>query len=65
MTKLRNMNSAPKDGKPIVYQYDGHIAGECYYVEGRWYDEQKDQYCYPDFWMPIPLYDLNPTPKEP
>lgn len=50
----QTMDSAPVDGTLILYRYDGHAAGECYWDGTEWYDNEADQPAHPTHWTPIP-----------
>lgn len=48
------IESAPKDGTLIIYMYDGHAAGECFWDGDEWYDNDNDQRAHATHWIPRP-----------
>lgn len=52
----RPIETAPKDATVVVYRYDGHVGGECWWDEetGEWWDNDADQTAHPTHWIPRP-----------
>ena len=56
----RTMEGAPKDGTLIMYRFDGHVAGECWWDGEAWWDSAADQMAHPEQWAPLLTTGLRP-----